>query len=59
MNRIERQNDFERRQAVIRDLFDDYRQEVLDYAEFMADFRARTGRMHPLLPVAHETTEAT
>lgn len=29
---------------------EDYRQSILAYAEFMDDFRKRTGRAHPFLP---------
>lgn len=31
--------------------FEDYRLSLLAYAEWMDDFRKRTGRMHPLLPL--------
>lgn len=48
----------EMRKAIIEDLFEDYRQSLLAYAEWMEDFRKRTGRMHPLLPVKRETGEA-
>jgi hypothetical protein len=41
MNKIERANDFQRRQEIIRDLFEGYRQEVLAYAEFMDNWRKR------------------
>lgn len=56
MNRIERANEFQRRQAVIRELFEDYRCSVLEYAEFMDDFRKRTGNAHPF--ISRETGEA-
>lgn len=41
MNRIERANDFQRRQAIIRDLFDGYSQALLEYAIFMDEWRKR------------------
>ena len=58
MNKIERIKDIDRRKAIIEDLFEDYRQSALAYAEWMEDFRKRTGRMHPFLPVKRETGEA-
>jgi hypothetical protein len=58
MNYMERLQERERRKAVCADLFEDYRQSVLAYAEWMDDFRKRTGRVHPLLPLSHETEAA-
>lgn len=41
MNKIERANDFQRRQEIIRDLFEGYRLELLSFAEFMDEWRKR------------------
>lgn len=38
--------------------FEDYRQAALAYAEWMDDFRRRTGRMHPFLPLPHNEEAA-
>lgn len=35
---------------------EDYRLALLAYAEWMDAYRKRTGRMHPFLPLSHETT---
>lgn len=55
MSKIDRINERERRRQEIEAVFEDYRKSVLDYAEWMEDFRKRTGRMHPFLPLSHET----
>lgn len=58
MNRMERIRERQRKREEIEVMMEDYRQSLLAYAEFMDDFRKRTGRMHPFLPVAHETEAA-
>lgn len=37
--------------------FEDYRQAALAYAEWMDGYRKRTGRVHPFLPVSHESDD--
>lgn len=44
--------------ARVEDCFEDYRKSVLAYAEWMDDFRKRTGLMHPFTPVSRDTEAA-
>ena len=54
MNRMEWIAEKERRKAVCLELFEDYRQSLLAYAEWMDDFRSRTDRVHPFLPLRQQ-----
>ena len=58
MSTVEQMRECERRLTEIEVVMNEYRAEILAYAEFMAEFRARTGRVHPFLPISHETEAA-
>lgn len=58
MNKLERINERARKRAEIEVMMEEYRIAILAYAEWMDDFRVRTGRMHPLMPLSHETEAA-
>lgn len=57
MSTAEQMRECERRLNEIEVVMKEYGAEILAYAEFMDDFRKRTGRMHPLLPISRETEE--
>lgn len=44
--------------ARVEDCYEQYRLSLLAYAEWMDDFRRRTGRDHPFLPVSRDKGEA-
>jgi hypothetical protein len=55
MTAMDQVNERERRRLEGLAMFDDYLAALSAYADWMDDFRKRTGRMHPLLPLSHET----